>query len=89
MKWNIVFSRESLHFITDNHLDEKEIIDIVINSVKKISGDDINIDIKKLKGNWTGFHRIRYKKIRIIVEFNFNLYNVFIERIDFRGEVYR
>jgi mRNA-degrading endonuclease RelE of RelBE toxin-antitoxin system len=48
----------------------------------------LNIDIKKLKGKWAGFHRIRIGKLRIIAEFNFDELSVFIERIDYRERIY-
>ena len=49
----------------------------------------MNIDVKKLKGNWKGFHRIRVGKIRVIVEFNFESKVALIERVNFRGGVYK
>ena len=46
------------------------------------------IDIKKMKGEWKGFYRIRKGKWRIIAEFDFDNNSVFIENIDWRGNIY-
>ena len=59
------------------------------NQLKKIQGEDINVDIKKLKGEWQGFYRSRTGKIRVIFEVNFDAFVVSIENIDFRGSAYK
>ena len=41
-----------------------------------------------MKGEWEGFYRIRKGKWRVIVEFDFNSSSVFIEDIDWRGNIY-
>jgi len=45
--------------------------------------------VKKLKGSWTGYYRIRKGKIRIIFDVDYKNKTVFIEKIDFRGDVYK
>lgn len=64
MEWQFDFHKSVLKFI--------EIIDIITKTIKRFEGEDINIDIVKLKGIWLGFYRIRVGKFRIIAEFNFN-----------------
>ncbi len=59
------------------------------NQLKKIQGEDINVDIKKLKGEWQGFYRSRMGRIRVIFEVNFDAFVVSIENIDFRGSAYK
>jgi len=55
----------------------------------KIRGGDVNIDLKKLVGDWEGYYRLRKGRLRIIFEVNKNEKVLFIERIDFRGDVYK
>jgi len=55
--------------------------------IKRTKDKDINVDVKKLKGSWTGYYRIKKGKIRII--FDYKNKAVFIEKIDFRGDVYK
>lgn len=89
MKWQIGFSKNSLRFLKANHIEEIFVIEKIKNTLRKFNGENINIDIKKLKGEWEGFYRIRDGKTRIIVEFNFDEYLVHIEEIDWRGNSYK
>lgn len=50
---------------------------------------ETSVDIKKLKGKWKGFYRVRSGRMRIIAEFNFENSIVFIEEIDWRGNAYK
>lgn len=57
--------------------------------LKRMKGEQISVDVKKLKGDWQGFYRIRKGKLRIIFELDFEDHLVYVTRIDNRGEVYR
>ena len=57
--------------------------------IKRTKDKDINIDVKKLKESWPGYYRIRMGKIRIIFDVDYKNKTVFIEKIDFRGDVYK
>jgi len=59
------------------------------NFLRKLRGEKINVDVKKLKGNWEGYYRLRKGKLRIIFEVNKDDKSIYVERIDFRGEVYK
>lgn len=89
MEWQFDFNKSALKFIEINKISQSEIINIIAKAIKKFEGEDINIDIVKLKGIWFGFYRIRVGKIRIIAEFNFNNRLIYIEKIDWRGNAYK
>ncbi|MCL4492390.1 MAG: type II toxin-antitoxin system RelE/ParE family toxin [Nitrospirae bacterium] len=89
MNWRIDFSKNALSFLKSNHLEESVILDKVKLAIRKFKGENANIDIKKLSGEWEGFHRIRVGKLRVIAEFQFERYRVCIEEIDWRGNVYK
>lgn len=89
MSWAVSFSKEAEKFLSRNHSKKEEIFEVVAKSVKKLQGENVNIDIKKLKGKWQGFYRSRVGKIRVIIEFNFDDSAAFVENIDFRGNVYK
>jgi len=55
----------------------------------KMKGENINVDIKKLYGKWQGYYRLRRGKIRIIFEVNKSAKVLYIEKVDFRGDVYK
>ena len=48
---------------------------------------DIN-DIKKLKGNWDGFYRIRVGDIRVIFSLDYKGQEIKIADMVFRGDAY-
>jgi len=86
VKWYIDFSKSSLKFISKNNVSEGDIISIVIKGIKKLKGKAINIDIKKMKGSWKGFYRVRMGKMRLLINIDFeNLRIYYIDKIDYRG----
>lgn len=89
MSWRINLSRNAEKFLDKNALTIDEVRQLVRRAINYFQGEDLNIDIKKLKGAWRGFYRIRSGRIRIIAEFNFEDSVVFIEEIDWRGGVYK
>jgi mRNA interferase RelE/StbE len=88
MNWQIDFSSNANKFLEKNKLQEIAVQEIVL-AIKKIQGEDVNVDLKKLKGEWKGFYRIRSGKLRIIVEFHFQQQRVFVEGIEWRGNIYK
>ncbi len=89
MNWRVDFSRDALKFLNQNNLKENFIIDKIKLVLEKFKGENINIDIKKLNGEWGGFYRIRFGKLRIIIEFQFEICRAYIDKIDWRGNVYK
>ena len=93
MKVEIHYSKQSVKFINSN----PAIISKLFVKEKILAGlrrllktEDVNIDIKALKGNLRNYYRIRSGKIRIIFKIEMGIvYIVFVERIDFRGNVYK
>jgi mRNA interferase RelE/StbE len=88
MKWTINYSKEAKKFIEEHNI-AYEIREELKNFLRKLKGENVNIDIRKLKGNWEGYYRLRRGKLRIIFELNKNDKVIYVERIDFRGEVYK
>ena len=89
MSWRVDFSKDALKFLEQNNIKEDFVIDKIKFALRKFKGDDVNVDIKKLKGEWEGFHRIRSGKLRIITEFQFENYQAYIDKIDWRGNAYK
>ena len=61
----------------------------LVKFLKKMRGESINIDVKKLKGSWKDYYRLRRGKVRIIFDVDYKDRSLFVEKIDFRGEVYK
>jgi mRNA interferase RelE/StbE len=89
MTWQIDFSREALKFIEKNNIVEDDIIQSLNKFVRRLKGEAINVDLKKMKGKWKGFYRLRDGKKRLIFQPNFDQHKIYLDRIDFRGDVYK
>ena len=89
MNWYIDFSENSLKFPKKNNLKEDLIIEKIKLVLRKFKGENVNINVKKLSGEWEGFYRIRSGRLRIIVEFQFEQNRAYIEEIDWRGNAYK
>jgi len=88
MKWSIEYSRHADKFI------EREDIRVTVREqikdfLKKMRGERANIDVKKLKGKWKGYLRIRKGKLRVIFAVDFEDKALYVERVDFRGKAYK
>ena len=59
MNWRLDVSRNAKKFLEKNNLTVEEIGELAGKAVRYFRGEDINVDIKKLRGRWTGFYRIR------------------------------
>ena len=89
MGWGITASKDAFHFLEKNHIPTEEVADIIKSAIRRFQGENENIDIGKLKGKWLGFYRIRKGRIRIIVSFDFDNSSAFVDKVDWRGNVYK
>ncbi|MBA7687515.1 hypothetical protein ES703_95978 [subsurface metagenome] len=88
MKWKITYSKEAKKFI-DNQGIQFDIKDTVNKLLKKIKGEDISIDLKKLVGDWKGYFGIRIGKIRLIFSISKEDREIYVGKVDFRGDIYK
>ncbi|OGF63534.1 MAG: hypothetical protein A2Y62_16480 [Candidatus Fischerbacteria bacterium RBG_13_37_8] len=88
MKWRIDFSINAYKFIEKQNVKDK-VIGELRKLILKLKGDSINVNLKKLEGEWKGYYRLRKGKIRIIFEINTGKKVLYVERVDFRGNVYK
>jgi mRNA-degrading endonuclease RelE of RelBE toxin-antitoxin system len=88
MKWEIGFSREAEKFLKRENIRPDAIAEIK-NFLRRLKGEPVSVDVKKLKGEWIGFYRVRKGKLRIIFELNFEEHQIYVARIDYRAGVYK
>ena len=88
MKWTIDYSRDAEKVIQGQRIDDK-VKEELKKFLIKMKGGNINIDLKKLRGDWTGYYRLRKGKLRIIFELNNIDKRLFVEKIDQREDVYK
>ncbi len=88
MSWTVEYSKRADNFIGEQGVEE-EIRDALRDFVRKLTGLNVNISVKKLKGDWAGHYRIRKGKIRVIFRVNTESKILFVDVVDFRGNVYK
>ena len=88
MKWSIEYSKRANDFIEEHGIKDK-IKDSINGFILRITGSNINIDVKKLKGEWAGYYRIRKGKVRIVLRPDSVTRTIFVDIVDFRGSVYK
>jgi mRNA interferase RelE/StbE len=89
--WEYEFSKDSIKAL--ERLDS-ETVSLLKNKVKSIGswldgGDRLHADIKKLKGKWEGFYRLRVREIRVIFTFDNRSKTIKVCEIGFRGDIYK
>lgn len=93
MNIEFIYNRKVDKFLSKNShiLDKNTLRELLIKAVKKIIlKEDINIDVKKLKGELSHLYRVRQNKIRIVFEIINNeiIVQLIVEDVDFRGNIY-
>ncbi len=89
MKWTIDLSHDAEKFLRRNHLEHKEVFELVGLAIRKLQGEVANVTVGKLKGKWAGFYRIKRGDLRIIASFDFDDLRVFVDQLDWRGNAYK
>jgi len=81
--WKFVYRKQAFKFLEQNKLLEETKIKII----KFLKGE--KVDIKKMKGNWEGYLRLRIGNYRIIFRIDFDKNIVDIVKAGSREEIYK
>lgn len=57
MKWRVDYSRGSEKFIEKQNIRE-EVREELRRFLIRLKGENVNVDVKKLTGDWTGYYRL-------------------------------
>ena len=87
--WQIELSRQADKFAKKENIEDDEILNLDKRVINYSKGLDENIDVKKMKGKWKGYYRIKIGKVRMILRIDFKNKSAFIDKIDFRGNIYK
>ncbi len=87
--WKIELSKQADKFNKKENIEDNEIVSLMQKFINYAKGMDENIDVNKMKGKWKGYYRIKIGKIRMILNVNFTERKIYVDRIDFRGDVYK
>lgn len=88
MTWRIEYSKAASKFIQKSNL-HAEVSEELKKFLLRLKGVDVNINLKKLVGDWEGYYRLRKGDIRIIFEINKLEKSLYVEKVDLRGRVYK
>jgi len=88
MTWGIDYSKDAYKFIQKNEL-EDDVSGELKKFLLRLKGIGVNIDLKKLVGDWAGYYRLRKGDIRIIFAINKQEKALYVEKVDLRGKVYK
>lgn len=69
MKWRIDYSRDAEKFIEKQNI-RLEVREELKKFLMKIKGENVNVDIKKLSGEWEGYYRLRKGKLGIFARYD-------------------
>ena len=58
-------------------------------AIRKLEGKEEKVDLSKMKGKWKDYYRLRLGRMRVILKINFERTEIWVDRIDFRGDVYK
>ena len=94
MKVILNYTKSSIKFFKrhSNTLTKTQADKLIIKALQKVLlHHDVNVNVKAMKGDYLGYFRIRYRKVRIIIFINDEgqITVVTVENIGFRGRVYR
>ncbi len=91
MTWRVLFHKKALKDL--GHLSEKmqSRIKLALRTLKNsiTNAREPGLDIKKLKGDWNGFYRLRVGSYRVIFEVNWSRHEIRIYRIVPRKRAYK
>ncbi len=87
--WQIELSRQTDKSTKKENINDNEILNLVKRVFNYSKGLDENIDVKKMKGKWKGYYRVKIGKIRMIMKIDFKNKVAYIDKVDFRGDVYK
>ena len=89
----VEFSKSAVKFLRKLDADKQQLVKRKISLLrqsltekKALPFDEL--DIKKMKGNWRGYFRVRVGKIRVIFTVRVEAEKLYIHDICFRGDAY-
>ncbi|MCE4614975.1 MAG: type II toxin-antitoxin system RelE/ParE family toxin [Desulfurococcales archaeon] len=93
MEWKLRISKKALKFIENlPGYQKKRVlteINVLLENLNKGSIPIHSMDIKRLKGKWSGFLRLRIGDLRVIFRLDIEKMEVIIYHIHHRGRVYK
>ncbi len=92
MEWTVEFHKEAKKFLKRLDEDRRKLVLSKLDELRECLEEGIfpvrRLDIKRLKGKWKGFFRLRVGDFRVIFRVSISQRTIFVYNIHFRGRVY-
>ncbi len=92
MEWKLIYHRNAIKFLKKLEKEKREHIlgklYELVNSMEKGIFPIRTMDIKRLKGKWEGFFRLRVGELRIIFRIDVESKKILVYNIHFREKSY-
>ena len=93
MEWRIRIHRRAYRFLERLHEDKRRNIEEKLKKLVKALESGVlpyrRLDIRRLRGEWEGFLRLRVGNIRIIFKIDFETKTIYIYHIHYRESAYK
>lgn len=89
MDWDISFSNRADKFLKRHRLPDSFAVDLAVKAIRKISGETVALDLRRMTGEWAGCYRVRTGKTRVIFSANFETRVALIEIVENRDKAYK
>ena len=93
MAWKIKIHRRALRFLEELPEDRRRLIEEKLQVLLEALECGVipyrRLDIRRLRGEWKGFLRLRIGNIRIIFRIDFDAKTIYVYHIHYRGKVYK
>ncbi len=93
MEWQIRIHRRAIHFLESLPEDRRRNVEEKLRELADALERGVlpyrRLDIRRLKGEWEGFLRLRVGDIRIIFRIDFESKTIYIYHIHYRESVYK
>jgi len=89
--WEYEFSKESIKALEGLNTKTRDLVKKKIKNIGEWldNRDFLQVDVKKLKGRWKGFYRLRIGRIRVIITIDEKNELIRVYEMGFRGDVYK
>jgi len=92
MEWRIKYHKNAIKFLENLDSNRRKHVTDKLSEFKVLLQEGVfpirTLDIKKLKGKWEGFFRLRIGNIRVIFRLDFSKNEILVYNIHFREKVY-
>ncbi len=93
MEWRVRIHRRALRFLEELPGDERRRVEERIRELVRALNEGVlpyrRLDIRRLRGEWEGFLRLRVGDIRVIFRLDFDTKTVYIYHIHRRRSAYK